>query len=35
MKTKKLSSAIYQYLQEALRGYSLKLLIKNVICSPS
>jgi len=35
MKTKKLS-AIKSYLfQEEIFSYSLKLLLKNVICSPS
>jgi len=35
MKTKKLSPISYQYLQELLLNYSIKLLLKNVICSPS
>jgi len=35
MKTKKLSAIKIIHLQEVIRNYSLQLLLKNVICSPS
>ncbi len=35
MKTKKLSAIKLLHFQEVVLSYSLKLLLKNVICSPS
>jgi hypothetical protein len=35
MKTKKLGTVKMIHLQEVIRNYSLQLLLKNVICSPS
>lgn len=35
MKMKKLNPFHFQHLQQVLRNYSLILLLKNVICSPS
>lgn len=35
MKTKKLTAVKMIHFQEVIRDYSLKLLLKNVICSPS
>jgi len=35
MKTKKLNAIDLYHFQEEILGYSLKLLLKNVICSPS
>jgi hypothetical protein len=35
MKTKKLRVINMNHIQEAIHNYSLQLLLKNVICSPS
>jgi hypothetical protein len=35
MKTKKLSAIKLHHFQEVVPQFSLKLLLKNVICSPS
>jgi len=35
MKTKKLTAIKMYHLQEVVPKFSLKLLLKNVICSPS
>lgn len=35
MKTKKLTAIKLIHFQEMIRNYSLQLLLKNVICSPS
>ena len=35
MKTKKLSAIKWYHFEEVVRKFSLKLLLKNVICSPS